>query len=180
MSFNDIGSIVLWLAVSLVPISVIVGAVMALFEWLTSKLPKNAQAVLREHEAQIRRIVETVVTAVEQRIPYEPNDVKKKTAMDKINQILIDHKVPETSVTWINAMVEEMVAKLPETYDHTEDAPEPEPSVDNSKATSWPNTPLFSKAQPAPKVQVPPGYELTQPMAAVPSPLGATSDNSAL
>jgi hypothetical protein len=157
MNWQDIGTTVLFLVLALVPISGIVSGAMALYKWLESKLPAQAQATLAAHEAQVRSIITTVVTAIEQRIPEAPNEVKKQKAMEKINQIMVDDKVPETSITWIDTMLEEIVSKLPATYDHSDETT----AAVASNNASYPTNPLLPKsAKPAavnPFLDVPQG-----------------------
>jgi hypothetical protein len=167
---TNYGTFILLLIVAVVPVSAILSAAWALYDWLISRLPKNVQAVMITHEAQIRSIITTVVDAVEQSMPGESGKDKKAAAVaqaeDIFNNLPLPKSIPKPSPALVNALIEQMVAYLPKKKPlYTE------PAKSVSTSNSFNDAMTQATTVPLPTVSA---------VGAVPSPLDAPIPNGAL
>jgi hypothetical protein len=100
----------------------------ALYDWLVSKLPKNAQALLATHEAQIHAEIKTAVDAIEQTMWKAPPAARKQKAMELAGQLIAALPIPEKYkpiAAKVDALIEQMVGQLPDTFTHDDSSATP-------------------------------------------------------
>jgi len=160
---NSYPVIILTLIIAAIPVTAIISLAYALYDWLISRLPKNVQTMMIAHESQIRRVITTVVDAIEQSMPGETGISKKAQAVamatDIFDNLPLPKSIPKPSPALIDALIEQSVAYLP---------PPKKPLYAESKPTSdsnvfvdtTPTTPLptFSAVGAVPSPLDPPPF----------------------
>jgi len=109
--------VIITLILAFIPVSAILSAAWFLYDWLISRLPKNVQTMMIAHEAQIRRVITSVVDAVEQQMQGADGADKKAEAIDKARAIFenlpLPKSIPQPSDELIDTLIEQAVAYLP-------------------------------------------------------------------
>jgi hypothetical protein len=138
--------VIITLILAFIPVSAILSAAWFLYDWLISRLPRNVQAVLITHQDQVRRIITSVVDAVEQQMQGEDGADKKAEAIDKAKAIFenlpLPKSIPQPSDELIDTLIEQAVAYLPKDAKPLPVEPAKPASTTNTFTDPTPTVPL--------------------------------------